>query len=300
MDCELSGFQRSLRKSQEESETLLGILNKLESEIEHVKKQTMILNDQKDKLRESYQMYSKSLEQTEKELQNVMEERNAVLSEINASMKMQQKLTHKNQNLENEISECLQQQLSAEKGAQNWKKTGLRLRNIIHEKENSIATTENEVSRTRLEILTYSDKLESIKMENQRIQNECSLKLQLIEKYDLEFKRGQDNLSKKSTELDILNKKLKQLIDGETDEDNSGPLEATIRNLTNSIKAKENECNQLSQYWLRSQNELVNLTKEIADFVEETQDLKMRHTVLSRKKMIINSNLYHDNYIRFI
>lgn len=300
MDCELSGFQRSLRNSQEESETLLGILNKLESEIEHIKKQTMIINDEKDKLRESYQMYSKTLEQTEKELQTVVDERNAILSEINASIKMQQKVTHKNQSLENDISECLQQQLSAEKGAQNWKKTSLRLRNVIHEKENLIAITENEVSNTRLEILGYSSRLESLKEENKRIQTECSQKLQLIEKYDIEFKRGQDTLAKKSTELDLLNRKLKQLTDGEQNDESAGPLEATIRNLTNAIKAREKECNQISHYWLRSQNELVILTKEIADINEETQDLKMKQTVLSRKKMVINSKISSFNISRCI
>lgn len=72
MECELSGFRRSLRQSQEESETLMGILSKLENEIEFVKKQTMIINDQKDKLRETYQIYTKSLEQTELELQQIM------------------------------------------------------------------------------------------------------------------------------------------------------------------------------------------------------------------------------------
>lgn len=73
MDCELSGFRRSLRNAQEESETLMGLFNKIENEIEYVKKQTMIINDQKDKLRESYQMYTKILEQTEEELKKINE-----------------------------------------------------------------------------------------------------------------------------------------------------------------------------------------------------------------------------------
>ena len=72
MDCELSGFRRSLRQSQEDSENLMAIISKLESEIEFIKKQTMIINDQKDKLRETFQIYAKSLEQTEAELDQVL------------------------------------------------------------------------------------------------------------------------------------------------------------------------------------------------------------------------------------
>lgn len=300
MDSELSGFQRSLRSSQEESETLLGVLNKLESEIEHIRKQIMIINDQKDKLRESYQMCSKALEQTEKEFQMVVDERNAILSEINATIKAQQKISQQNQSLENDIAESLQQQLSAEKGAQNWKKTSIRLRNVIHEKENVIATTENEISNVRLEILSLTANHETLKQENKKIQEECSQKLQLIEKYDIEFKRGQDSLAKKSTELDLLNRKLKQLTENEQVNGSVGPLEATIRNLSNSIKTREKECNQLSQYWLRSQNELVILIKEISDINEETQDLKMKETVLARKKMVINSMSLVSNKNRCI
>ena len=290
MDCELSGFQRSLRKAQQESETLMGLLNKVEGEIEHVKEQTILINDQKDKLRETYQMYTRSLEQAENELQMVTDEHNAVLSEINAAIKMQQKLSHKSQSLENEISESLQQQLSSQKGAQNWKRTGLRLRNTINEKENAIAVTENNLGSTRLEILSFSAKLETLKMERKRIQDECTTKTGIIEKYDQELKRGHDSVVKKSTELDLLNRKIKELTDAEQDKDSVGPLEGTIRNLTNSLKATAKECTQLSHYWLRSQNELVTLTKEVSDITDETQDLKMKQTVLSRKKMVINSN----------
>ena len=80
-----------------------------------------------------------------------------------------------------------------------------------------------------------------------------------------------------------------QLTSGEKDEASVGPLEATIRNMTNSMKAKEKECTQLSQYWLRAQNELVTLAKSMAETTDEMQDLKMRHAVLTRKKMVVNS-----------
>ena len=71
MDCELSGFKRSVKKSQEDSETLMILLNKLENEIDYIRKQTMIINDQKEKLKETYQMYTKSLEQAERDLQKI-------------------------------------------------------------------------------------------------------------------------------------------------------------------------------------------------------------------------------------
>jgi chromosome segregation ATPase len=289
MDCELQGFRRTLRKTQEESETLLMILNKIENEIEFVKKQTMILHDQKDKLLESYQMYTKSLEQTECELQKLNEEKQAVQSEFSATLKLLQKTIQANQKLEADISESLQSRLAAEKGAQGWKKDLVRLKNEIHEKESSIALTQNELSSVRLETLDYASKIEHLKSQTKKLEEDCSQKSLLIEKYQQEMKRRHDELGKKASEMDSLNKKLEQLLIGEKDSESVGPLEATIRNFSNAIKLKEKECTQASQYWLRAQNELVGIAKFLNETTEDIQDLKMKQSVLSRKKRVVNA-----------
>ena len=68
-----------------------------------------------------------------------------------------------------------------------------------------------------------------------------------------------------------------------------GPLEATIHNVTKLVAEKEKECAQLQQFWLRSQNELVSITKKSGELSDSSSDLKMRLAVLSRKKAVVNS-----------
>jgi chromosome segregation ATPase len=68
-----------------------------------------------------------------------------------------------------------------------------------------------------------------------------------------------------------------------------GPLEAMIHNLGKAIQAKESECLSLQQYWLRAQNELVGFEKLATNVSDEIQTLRMRLTVLDRKKMVMNS-----------
>lgn len=70
---EISGFKQSLRKAAEENEALSMLMSKLDGEIEFLKRQIAQVNDSKEKLKESYTMYSKSLNQTETELSQVMQ-----------------------------------------------------------------------------------------------------------------------------------------------------------------------------------------------------------------------------------
>ncbi len=210
-------------------------------------------------------------------------------NELSAIQNLSQKIVQNNQKLERDITECLQTQLATQNGIAGWKRDGARLRALISEKESQIATTQNDLSATRLETLDTSARLQSLVEQAKRIDEECVNKSQLMEKYEQEMKRRNDELGKKSSEMDLLNRKLEQLTGGDKDSSSIGPLEATIRNLTNSIKAKEKECTQLSHYWLRAQNELVLITKKTSDIMDESQDLKMKLAVLTRKKMVVNS-----------
>jgi hypothetical protein len=72
-----------------------------------------------------------------------------------------------------------------------------------------------------------------------------------------------------------------------------GPLEATIYNLTKAIQLKEKENLELQQYWLRAQNELVTIEKKSSEYTDEIQNLRMRATVLHRKKMVVNCKIFY-------
>jgi coiled-coil domain-containing protein 40 len=70
-----------------------------------------------------------------------------------------------------------------------------------------------------------------------------------------------------------------------------GPLEATIHNVTKLVVEKEKDCVQLQQFWLRSQNDLVSISKKSGQLQEEMANLKMKLAVLTRKKAVVNSTI---------
>ncbi|KAJ3034564.1 Coiled-coil domain-containing protein 40 [Rhizophlyctis rosea] len=285
---EIGGFRQSLRRAQEQNETLTILLNKLEGEVAYLKRQIAGINEQREKLKESYTMYTKSLEQTEQELGQVVQERQALQLEVNAVTKLTQQTTSQTQKLQSEIAEHLQTQLSIEKGASGTKKDNTQLRAAIHEKESIIATCQNDLSNIRLDTLNVSARIGGMKDKLKRLDGDLAERNEIIEKYEQEIRRRNDELGKKQGEMDLLNKKYDQLT-GSSQDESVGPLEATIHNLTKLVQAKEKECTQLSHYWLRAQNDLVAMSKKSQDIADETQDLRMRLTVLTRKKMVVNN-----------
>ncbi|KAH6573165.1 hypothetical protein BASA60_006179 [Batrachochytrium salamandrivorans] len=288
MSREISGFKRALRQSQNEGENLTMILGKFENEIDYVKRQIEAINDQQDKLKETYTIYIKSLSQSEHDLNQLQQERQAVQLEANSVKKLRSQTATVIQKLEQEIADRLQTQLSLEKGTQSTKRDGSRLRSILHEKQSNIANIQNELSNVKLESWNITGRLRDMKTHAAEIDADMAEKNIIIEKYELEIRRRNDELGKKASEMDFLNKKYNQVTGG-NEEEHMGPLEATVHNLQKSVQTKEQECVQLQQLWLRTQNELVAMTKTSLEITDETQSLKMRQAILSRKKLVVDN-----------
>lgn len=288
MNGELEGFKASFRKTQEEGESFSSILGKIEGEIELMKYQVVTIQEQRDTLKESYVMFMKSLNQTELDLSQVANEKNTLQQETLSIIKSTQQVKKNIQLLEEEIADRLQFQLTLEKGSAGSKKDGAKLRAMIHEKESTIYNIDNQAGVMKLEALNISGRIASLKASMTKIEEESKKRNKLIENYERDFKIKGDELEKKQSEMEFLNKKLDALTSGNKDE-SMGPLEVTIHSLAKSIVAKEKECMDLSQFWLKAQNELVNMTRKSFVVAEEIQDFSMKLSVLDRKKMTINT-----------
>lgn len=293
MSGEINGFKHSLRKALEQNETLTTLLNKLDSEVDMLKRQIQGVSDARDKLKESYAMYEKSLTQTEQELGSVMQERQALVIEVSALQKQATAQIRETNRLEQEISDRLQAQVAIEKGTQGAKKDSTKLRQQIHEKEAEVAKIQNELANIRLESLGTFTRIESVKSRAKEIDKDLQIKNNLIERYEVEIRRRNEELGKKQAEMDLLNKKYDQLT-GNSQDESVGPLEATIHNMTKLVQAKEKENTELQQFWLRAQTDLVNMAKKGGEITESIQDLRMRLTVLSHKKVVVNGQFERE------
>ena len=71
------------------------------------------------------------------------------------------------------------------------------------------------------------------------------------------------------------------------DEEYTGPLEFQLKTLQKQIDAKVSECLSLQQYWLRQQNELVRMVKDVTSESTEIESSKKQSTILLQKKLRI-------------
>jgi len=69
----INGFKISLSQVQEKNESLMGLANRLESEIAFTKKQLSNIRENIDKNKETFLLYSKSLSNTEMELEKALQ-----------------------------------------------------------------------------------------------------------------------------------------------------------------------------------------------------------------------------------
>ncbi|KAK6092286.1 Coiled-coil domain-containing protein 40 [Batrachochytrium dendrobatidis] len=214
MEREIGGFRRALRQAQTEGEQLTMILGKLENEIDYIKRQIATINDQQEKLKETYTVYMKSLGHAEKDLGQLQQERQAVQQETNAVKKAWTQNAAAIQKLEQEIADRLQVQLSLEKGTQSFNRDGTKLRASIHEKESNIANIQNELSSIKLESLNVAERIKAMKAQATTLDDEVTEKNNLIGKYEQEIRRRNDELGKRASDMDLLNKKYSQVTGG--------------------------------------------------------------------------------------
>merc|ERR1711865_1281199 len=97
-------------------------------------------------------------------------------------------------------------------------------------------------------------------------------------------------IEKKMYRVDRLNRKFEQLTSGMEDE-NTGPLEATIKNLKKEISTAQEENTELQRDWLSNQTELVNSTDETEQISEKNQELKSRLSILQQKRLRLLNNI---------
>lgn len=84
------------------------------------------------------------------------------------------------------------------------------------------------------------------------------------------MKRRTDEVEKKTKDVDRLNKAYEKLMASVVDE-NMGPLEATIANISKEVVAKTAEAKDLQRAWVTCQTELVALTNENNGLAEKVQ-----------------------------
>ena len=283
MESEIEGYKKSVRTEQIQNEQLTSVLKKLEGESEFLKKQLAQSLEKKDRLYETHMKLSNSLEQTEKTVQKAVNEGQKVRSEIQSVDKNIFRINQEIQEIEldmlNNISDQTTMEKSSQKTIQHTKKTMKQ----IKQEEIDIINLNNEIAKIRVDLL--NTQAHNLRLEEtlKALDDELKEKARTIQRYEIEIRRRNDDVEKKTTEMDRLNRAYEKIVGNRTEE-NMGPLEATISNMTREINQKTAESKDLQKRWMSLQTELVSLQHDNNDLKETIQRMKSEYTILTQKR----------------
>merc|ERR1711959_365375 len=248
------------------------------------------VKEKRAKLNEKYAMLKKSLDQTDVELQNVAKDVEAVEAESKEVDNEWTKVHAEKTGVEEKIEHSLSEQTTFSRYAAGEQKDARRLREEIAEKEVQVSQLQNELARIRVDALNTLAHNNALKDTRNTILTDLDEKEKLIDDIEVEIARKHTQIERKQVDIDKLNKRYEALTSG-TEEENMGPLEATIHNTTKEINQKENECAEYKRQWMRHQTELVAVNSESAKQAEVNSNIKSELAILYQQKLRLDGNI---------
>merc|ERR1711998_529364 len=289
-ETEIGGYKRAIEAEQYTNEKLTATLGKLQAEIVFIEKQLEEVKEKRAKLNEKYAMLKKSLDQTDVELQDVAKDVEAVQAESKEVDKEWTKVHTEKTTVEQKIEHYLSDQTTASRYAAGEQKDARRLREEIVEKEVQLSGLQNELSRIRVDALNTLAHNNALKDTRNTILKDLEEKEKLIDDIEVEIARKHTQIERKQVDIDKLNKRYEALTSG-TEEENMGPLEATIHNTTKEIAKKTDECTEYKRQWMRHQTELVAVNSEAGKQADVNGSIKSELAVLYQQKLRLDNNI---------
>ncbi|DAZ93030.1 TPA: hypothetical protein N0F65_007864 [Lagenidium giganteum] len=290
LQSEIRGYKQSIEKAQALHETLTATVERFNAEIRFVEEQIASLHQEHERLAERYDMLSKSLKQTDAQDSKVSAEARKIdmeTAQVQQHLETTQRERHA---LEDQIAAQKNTQTTVNKAANNLTKEAQKVQTVLHEKEIALANLKNEMARVSVDILNVQSHIAQLEETHDKLIQELKNEDIQVEKMELEIRQRNDEIEKKMLRLDRLNKKYEQLVSKMEDE-NTGPLEATIKNLTKEASAVRGRNVDKQKEWLQTQTALVNISVESQEVGEKNQELKSKTSVLEQKQLRLQSDL---------
>lgn len=272
------------------NEKLTATLGKLAAEITFIEHQLEETKEKRAKLNEKFLMLKKSLDQTDVELTNVAKDVETVEAECKEIDKEWIKVHSDKTKVEDKIEGCLSEQTTFERYASGEQKDAKKVYEEVSEKEVQVSQLQNELSRIRVDSLNTLAHNNALKDTRNTILKDLEEKESLIDQIEVEIARKHTLIERKQVDIDKLNKRYEALTSG-TEEENMGPLEATIYNANKEIAKKMDECADSKRSWMKHQTELVKVNTESVEKADVNDKLKSEVAILYQQRIRLDNSI---------
>lgn len=290
-DVEIEATRREIQKEQAKHESLVNLRDRMENELAWVEESLNKIKQERAQMQERYTLLSKSLAQTDNEGKKLDLVTKQLNHEAEAVMQNLQTVTQERQKMEEELQMLFSTYSNVNKAVTNLGRDQSKLLKQIHEKENEAAEIENTIAHTSVERLNLTAGNDQLREQLDGAMKDVQDKEALAAKYQQEIRQRNDEIEKKMYRVDRLNKKYEKMVESAGGEENLGPLENTIKNLSKEIDSISTECKELEREWLKRQTEMVTLSSECETLQERNNEQQSRVTVLTQQQLRLTKDL---------
>lgn len=288
IENEIEGINNQIQKEKDSHEEFTQQELKAINQTKYVEGQILEVQEIIENKHQQYNNYKRTLDQTEEETKKEKHISNKIQSNINTIDKENHRIATKVRELEDSQVKLLGEQTTFMKGKASTMKEIEKTQDLIRSRDVEVSQVENELARIKIDKLQTENHNKALKGILEELEKELAERDKLIENYESEIGKKHMEIEKKQNHLDKLNRELESLTANQQEE-NYGPLEATIKNLEKEIDAMTRENEQLKKSWTRNQSELVELMNAVEILENQIKDLESQDTILTQKKLRLQS-----------
>jgi chromosome segregation ATPase len=290
VESELRGMKNEQRTVQGNIDGNSGVTGKLEAERLTFAAKIETLEKERAASEQRFDMLRSSLEQTDAEAAVLLAKKKSLSEAITQLERSIENVDRERQAIEEATTHNKGDETTVSKAVSNMADEARSLQRQMHGVEMDIAGCENETERINLDMLNTVAHGKQLKANVEALRNELKEKDKLIEKYDAVARQRHDTINKKMAQVDFLNRKLGAMTSG-VEEENLGPLEATIHNMQKEIERMRSESAELQRLWLQGQIRLVSMVTAIDQQRTTLREDEGRQTVLVQSKVRLNASI---------
>lgn len=318
---------RSGTPVQVQNELLSSTATKLEGELRNTQRAIDANSERSDRLLEVCSMLARAQEQTDEKLSRCAMERKGLISEAQAVDKACAAASSDCAKTEDAMLEILSHQTTVEKGSCGAAKEVRQAREVVRHQDPPLLQTahrarlarqssareifdcgpqmnagelravgfQNEIAKLVIDVMNTTSHNVKLKDTMASLDEDLADKAALVERYEVEIRKRNDEIQKKTRGIDGMNRTLEKLTSSQQSGEETGPMEATINSLNREIRFKETEGRDLQRHWIDVQTALVAKQVENEEMALACDHVTSDCSILVQKRLNLEADLDREH-----
>uniref|UniRef100_A0A182NF00 Coiled-coil domain-containing protein 40 n=1 Tax=Anopheles dirus TaxID=7168 RepID=A0A182NF00_9DIPT len=282
--------KKTAAKEMEQNEKLAGFKNRIQADINSLEKQVRKEQEDEDKLKRDLDHYALILEQTEADILKAQQEGLLIENHLKSLRQTLEKQNRKKFELEEQILELLQDQLTTDKAGESQGKLLRDTQEKRRELEITMSDTENQLSVVLLDLEKWRSLVESSKEVLRKVKLDHDEQDASANKCNEEIKLVKESIAAKLRKMDSLNRELEQLISKAGGQE-MNPDELKLLDVEQDIVELEGKMKEAKTSWLKLQTSVMTLSEKRSQQLNEINYSRKKLLLAEQKAIKIEAQL---------